>query len=183
MLPPAIARQFHEPGRSAFGAHRGDRLIADIVARTAQPGADLLIASRAAMRPASKRSATASMSSSPKVWRSTRRCANISSIGDFDARRVEGERASSQARNCGEAPCSVRVDLEQQVLTFCAVMANPHVSSAQTKRAANAAHRSSCHARESGHPVTTAARERSPLGLLDCPVKPGNDNHVVGGAN
>ncbi len=32
-----------------------------------------------------------------------------------------------------------------------------------------------CHSRESGNPVTTAWDCLLKLGLLDCPVKPGND--------
>src|SRR4029079_2812849 len=37
-----------------------------------------------------------------------------------------------------------------------------------------------CHARESGHPVTTILRDCAPQGLLVCRVKPGDDKLVVG---
>jgi len=33
-----------------------------------------------------------------------------------------------------------------------------------------------CHAREGGHPVTTILCSSAPQGLLDRPVKPGDDN-------
>ena len=36
-----------------------------------------------------------------------------------------------------------------------------------------------CHARKSGHPVTTAVSDNDGRWLLDCPVKPGNDNEGV----
>jgi hypothetical protein len=35
---------------------------------------------------------------------------------------------------------------------------------------------SACHAREGGHPVIVDRRECGSQGLLDYPVKPGNDN-------
>jgi hypothetical protein len=36
-----------------------------------------------------------------------------------------------------------------------------------------------CHSRESGNPVTTGLSCLSRPGLLDCPVKPGNDIEIL----
>jgi hypothetical protein len=48
---------------------------------------------------------------------------------------------------------------------------------AQTKRAASRRPLLSCLRKRAS--VTTAIRDKSPLGLLDCPVKPGNDNLLL----
>ena len=57
---------------------------------------------------------------------------------------------------------------------------NKQTPDAETRRGKEPACLFSCHAREGGHPVTTDLRGCAGQGLLDRPVKPGDDNDGAG---